>query len=381
MLFIAGGGRFAVGLTLRPIVDELGWARSELGLAVALFMVVSAAGMFAAGFLADRAGPRLVLSGGLLVCALGIGMMCLMTAPWHALVLYGVVYALGSGAASMIPVGVMVTRAFPQRLGIANAVVMSGMSVGQLVMIAALAAAMLSVTWRSVYLLLGLANLVLVPILIFAIPKTTAAQSKAARPEDGLNLRQAARTRQFWLLLAIYAICGFDDFFVSTHVVAFAQDRGVDAFLAGNLLAFMGLTGLIGVVAGGAFSDRFGPIWPTVLAFAARVVVFGLILVDQSALSVAIFALVFGATFMVTAPLTVVFVKQSFGSRHLGALTGLITMVHQVFGGLGAYFGAAVFDATGTYNNAFVLIGAVSLVAVILTLMLNRPGSASSVTL
>jgi predicted MFS family arabinose efflux permease len=378
VLFIAGGGRFAVGLTLRPIVDELGWGRSELGLAVALFLVVSAAGMFAAGFLADRAGPRLVLSGGLLVCAVGIGLMCLMTAPWHALVLYGVVYALGSGAASMIPVGVMVTRAFPQRLGIANAVVMSGMSVGQLFMIAALAAVMLSVTWRSVYLMLGLANLVLVPILIFAIPQTTAAQSKAARPDDGLNLREAARTRQFWLLLAVYAICGFDDFFVSTHVVAFAQDRGVDAFPAGNLLAVMGLTGLIGVVAGGAFSDRFGPVWPTVLAFAARVVVFGLILVDQSPLSVAVFALVFGATFMVTAPLTVVFVKQSFGSRHLGALTGLITMVHQVFGGLGAYFGAAVFDTTGTYDRAFVLIGVVSLAGVILTLMLKRQSPASS---
>lgn len=378
VLFLAGGGRLAVGLTLRPIVDELGWSRSELGLAVALFMVVSAGGMFVAGYLADRAGPRMVLSGGLLVCALGIGLMCVMTAPWHALVLYGVVYALGSGAASMIPVGVMVTRAFPQRLGFANAVVMSGLSVGQLVMIAALAAVMLSVTWRSVYLLLGVANLVLAPILIFVIPKTTAAESRAAQPDEGLGLRQASRTRQFWLLLAIYAICGFDDFFVSTHVVAFAQDRGVDAFLAGNLLALMGLTGLIGVVAGGAFSDRFGPIWPTALAFAARVAVFALILIDQSPLSVAVFALVFGLTFMVTAPLTVVFVKQSFGSRHLGTLTGLITMVHQVFGGLGAYFGAAVFDATGTYNIAFVLIGVVSLIAVGLTALLRSYKPASS---
>jgi len=75
--------------------------------------------------------------------------------------------------------------------------------------VGALAAAMLSVTWRSIYLLLGLANLVLVPILIFAIPQTTAAQSKAARPDDGLNLRQAARTRQFWLLLAVYACAAF----------------------------------------------------------------------------------------------------------------------------------------------------------------------------
>ena len=84
------------------------------------------------------------------------------------------------------------------------------------------------------------------------------------------------------------------------------QDRGVDAFLAGNLLALMGLTGLIGVIAAGAVSDRFGPVWPTALAFAARVVVFALVMVDQSPLSVAIFALVFGATFLVTAPLTVV---------------------------------------------------------------------------
>jgi predicted MFS family arabinose efflux permease len=378
VLFLAGGGRFAVGLTLRPIVDELGWGRSELGLAVALFQVVSAGGMFAAGYLADRKGPRLVLAGGLLICALGIGLMSLITAPWHALVLYGVVYALGSGAASMIPVGVMVTRAFPRRTGIANAVVMSGMSVGQLVMIATLAAVLLSVTWRSVYLLIGIANLAVVPLLFFAIPNLTAAESKAARPDGGLNLRQAARTRQFWLLLIVYAICGFDDFFVSTHVVAFAQDRGVDAFLAGNLLALMGLTGLFGVVAGGAFSDRFGPVWPTVLAFGARVVVFGLILLDQSPIWVAVFALVFGATFMVTAPLTVVFVQQSFGSRHLGALTGLVTMVHQIFGGLGAYLGAVLFDRSGSYDAAFVTMGVVSLVAVVLTLMLKRHKPASS---
>ncbi|HEY4142876.1 MAG TPA: MFS transporter, partial [Pseudolabrys sp.] len=350
----------------------------DLGLAVALFQIVSAMAMFAAGYLTDIAGPRRVLCAGLLVSAIGIGLMSVVAAPWHALLLYGVVFAIGNGAASMVPIGVVVTRAFPQRMGMANAVVMSGMSVGQLVMIAVLAAVMLSVGWRSVYTLLGIANLILLPLLFAAIPKATQAQTKAAQPAVGLNLKEAARTRQFWLLLAIYAICGFDDFFVSTHVVAFAQDRGVDAFLAGNLLALMGLTGLIGIVAAGVSSDRTGPLWPTALAFAARVAVFALIMFDQSPLSVAVFALVFGLTFMVTAPLTVVFVKESFGTRHLGTLTGLITMVHHVFGGLGAYLGAAVFDANGSYNTAFVIMGAVSLVAVGLTAMLRSYKPASS---
>jgi len=378
VLFIGGGSRFAVGLTLKSMVDDLGWGRSELGAAVALFQIVSAGAMFAAGYFTDIAGPRLVLCGGLLISGLGIGLMSAVGAPWHALVLYGVVFAIGNGAASMVPVGVLVTRAFPERLGTASAMVMSGMSVGQLVMIAVLAAVMLSVGWRSVYVCLGAANLVLLPLLIATIPKTTKAQSKAAQPTVGLDVRQASRTRQFWLLLAIYAICGFDDFFVSTHVVAFAQDRGVETFLAGNLLALMGLTGLVGIVAAGAVSDRLGPGWPTALAFGARVAVFALIMVDQSAISVAIFALVFGLTFMVTAPLTVVFVKESFGTRHLGTLSGLITMVHHVFGGFGAYLGAAVFDATGTYDVAFVLMGVSSLAAVGLTAILRSYKPASS---
>ena len=71
---------------------------------------------------------------------------------------------------------------------------------------------------------------------------------------------------------------------------------------------------------------------------------FALIAIDQSPLSIAVFALVFGATFLMTAPLTVLFVRDHFGMRHLGALTGLITMVHQIFGGIGAYGGALIFD-------------------------------------
>ena len=67
------------------------------------------------------------------------------------------------------------------------------------------------------------------------------------------------------------------------------------------------------------------------------------------------------------------FVAESFGTRHLGALTGLITMVHQIFGGIGAYLGAAVFDVTGTYDIAFSMMLAVSLLALLMTLLLRQP--------
>jgi predicted MFS family arabinose efflux permease len=276
--------------------------------------------------------------------------------------------------ASISPVGVMVTRAFPGRTGFANSAVISGMCIGQLVMIATLAAVLAEIGWRWVFVWLGIVHAVALPFLLIALPRRME-QKAAAVTHGGLSVRQAARTPRFWVLLAVYAICGFDDFFVSTHVVAFAQDRGVDSLLAGNLLAFMGLTGLMGLVATALASDRIGPAWISVIAFAARVAVLGLIAVDQSPVSIAVFALVFGATFLVTAPMTVLFVRDQFGMKHLGALTGLVTMVHQIFGGIGAWGGARLFDATGTYDAAFVLTLAVSVLALLLTLLLRRPAA------
>lgn len=372
VMLIGGGARFAIGLTFKPMVDEFGWSRGELGIAVGLYMVVSALATFLAGRLADRFSPRALLFFGTVIGGAGIGLMSLVTQPWHALVLYGVVFAIGNGAASLVVVGVIVMRAFPGRAGLANAVAVSGMSVGQLVMIAVLAAVLVQIGWRFVFVWVGLAHLLLLPLL-FALPGQGSGQRQIPAPRAGLTLRAAARTRRFWLLLCIYAICGLDDFFVTTHVAAFAQDRSLTPLVAGNLLALMGLTGLAGVIASGLASDRVGPVWPTAVAFLARIVVFGWIAVDQSPLSVAVFALVFGATFLVTAPLTVVFVRESFGTANLGALAGLITMTHQIFGGVGAYAGAAIFDATGGYDASFVVMLVSAAIALALTLMLRRP--------
>ena len=371
ILFVGGGARYAIGLTFKPMVTEFGWHRGELGLAVGAYLVVSAFATYLAGHLADRMSPRLLLSAGVLISALGIGLMSLVTQPWQALLFYGVVFGIGSGFASLTPVGVIITNAFPARTGFANAAVISGTSVGQLVIIAALATLLVQIGWSSVFVWLAIAHLAIIPILIVALPGGSHLYASLAR--GGLRLAEALRTRQLWMLLVIYAICGLDDFFVATHVVAFAQDRGVEALLAGRLLALMGLTGVIGLMITGLLSDLVGPAWTAALSFGMRVAVFGLIAVDQSASAIAIFALTFGATFLVTAPLVVLFVRDHFGMIELGALSGLVTMVHQIFGGLGAYGGALIFDTTGTYDAAFLILLVASCLAFALSLMLQRP--------
>ncbi|MFL6570531.1 MAG: MFS transporter, partial [Burkholderiales bacterium] len=232
VLFVGGGARFAVGLIFKPMVDELGWARGELGLAVGLYLVVSAFATFIAGRLADRMDARALLGAGTLLGGIGIGLMSLVSAPWQAMLLYGVIFAIGNGTASLTTVGVVVTRSVPRRAGLANAAVISGTSVGQLVMIAALAAVLVEIGWRAVFVWLAAAHLVMLPLLAPALPGMKPPGAAGAQ-RTGLDLAAAARTPRFWLLVAMYAICGLDDFFVATHVVAFAQDRGIAALVAG----------------------------------------------------------------------------------------------------------------------------------------------------
>lgn len=367
-LFI-GSARFAIGLTLKPMVDEMGWTRTDIGQAVGVFQVVTAVAMFVGGRMADSMNLRHVLGWGIGVCGLTMMLMSQVTQPWHVLILFGVFYAFANGIASVSPVGVMITRAFPSNAGFANGLATSGMSVGQLVIISVLAAVLVAIGWRSVFVWVGALHFLFLPFILYATPGAEAARKdRAGPPREGMSLGEAMRTRQFWMLIGIYAICGLDDFFVSTHVVAFAQDRGIDTLFAGNLLAFMGVVGLVGVIGAGAYGDRVGPAAGTAIAFAARIAVFLLVVIDQSRISVLIFAVVFGFTFLMTAPLTVLFIRDSFGMKNLGAIGGIIVMVHHTFGGIGAWLGAAVFDRTGAYTAAFTLMMAASVVALGMTL-------------
>ena len=373
VLLFNGGARVAIGLLLPPMEEELAWSRSELSLNVTVFMVLFASVLLFVGILVDRVGAGTVLGIGVLLCALGLGSMSLVEHPWQALLFYGVVFALGSAGTSVTPVGVLLSRWYPHRLGMANSIAISGMGLGQLLVISALTAQLASIGWRGSFLALGAATLVcILPVVLVA--RRTASPAPASG-KAAATLREVLASRRLWVLLVIYAICGFQVFLMATHVVAFAVDEGVDALLAGNMLAFMGLTGLGGVLLTGVLNDRYGPVLPTVICFALRTVLFAVLLVSREPAVIVGMVLLFGVTFWITAPLTVVFGREIAAMSLLGTVTGLITMVHHSAGGLGALVGGAVFDADGTYDRAFLLMLVLSAVALALSLALWRRGA------
>ena len=385
--FFGGGSRFSFGLMLKPMVDDLEWSRTTVSLLVTCFMLVSALAMPAAGRLADRYSLKGVLAAGVAAGGAGLALMRSVSAPWHAFALYGVVNGLGNAGASNPTVGVMVSRWFRERTGAAVSIATSGNAVGQLVIIAALASTIEALGWRNAFGALGAANLVVVlPLVLLAVrpppPVVSTGEGDDGPSSPGqrrLDLRGLLTSRSLLLLMAVYVICGFQDFFVVTHVVAFADDVGVGATLSGNILALMGILGLVGVIVSGLMSDAYGPSRPTVLCFVVRIAVFGAVLYFQQTSGVMVFALAYGFTFMITAPLTVVFARNTFGAERLGFVSGLLSMVHQVAGGLGAVFGAAVFDLWAGYDRAFLVMAVLAVLGAACTLAVReRPAPAAA---
>lgn len=390
ILFFSGGSRFAFGLMLKPMSEDLDVSRSTLSLAVTTFMVVSALALPFMGRLVDQWSLKGTIGIAAVVGGLGIGLMGQVQAPWQIFVVYGVVFGLGNAGSSISPVTVMISRWFPNRRGIASSGAVAGNALGQLVIVMALAAVLVSLGWRWSYTLLGIANLaVLTPLVFLAvrdIPKSPEVKGGSTAqeftpPDSPLSLKRALTSSQLVLLVLVYGVCGMQDFFVVTHVVAFARDQGMGSVLAGNMLALMGLMGLAGVLAAGFLADAFGAVRPTVICFIIRIFIFGFIIFDQSTASIMVFGLAYGFTNLITAPLTVVFVGNIFGVARLGTLAGAIVMVHQIAGGFGAFLGAWIFDNRGSYDDAFKLMLILSVVAVMLTYMVRErplPGVATS---
>ena len=386
VLFFSSGARFAFGLLLKPMSEDLELSRSALSLAATCFMIVGALTMPFVGRLVDSFSVRRVVSIAVIIASAGIGLMGFAQTQWQVVLLYGIIFAIGNGGSSVGPIGVMISRWFERGRGTATSAAMSGNAIGQLIIITALASALVHIGWRNACIALGVVTLLIVVPLVLALARSAPADNvpspsggrlgrgtdNPVRPEPveghaesraqsadtaALPARTIFSSRQLWILLVVYAVCGFQDFFVATHVVAFAQDKGLTAAFSGTLYAFMGLLGLFGVMSAGLLADRFGSVHPTALCFLARIVVF---------------ALLYGFTFLITAPLTVTFAGSMFGAPRLGMMSGIINMVHHIAGGLGALIGGIVFDARGSYDAAFVLMLALAVLASVLTFTIRE---------
>jgi len=180
------------------------------------------------------------------------------------------------------------------------------------------------------------------------------------------------KTYSFWLFLIVMFVCGSGDFLVTTHLIPFVTDHGIHPAKAGNMLAWLGLMSLFGILIAGPASDLIGNKIPIAIAFLLRFGAFLLILTYESPTSFYLFSVIFGFTYLVTGPITTTLLGRLYGFSHIGLLSGFVTTLHHLGGGFWAYIGGFIFDQTGSYRLAFICSAIMAFIAFLCCLLIRE---------
>lgn len=405
-LLASAGVRTAPGLIITPLEAEFSWTRTDISFAVAISLFIFGLGAPIGGSLIDRFGPRRVLLTGLIMIVVGLAMMYVMTELWHFHLWWGVAIGIGTGAISGTLGATVATRWFNQHRGLVLGLFSAAAAAGQFIFVPSLIAignngnqwrgihSLLMDTplatyaydpsgWRDIILVLILATVAaFVLVLLFmrnspqAMGLTAYGKANAvsvASDSRTTSLRDAIKTRDFWLLAGSFFVCGYTtNGLITTHLLPHSLEHGfVEAEMAGAI-ALMGAMNIVGSLISGSLTERFDNRKLLATYYGFRAVSLAALPFIYEMQSMLLFTIVYGFDWVATVPPTVNLTAQRFGRASIGSVYGWIYFAHMIGAGIASFAGGFFRDLIGDYHIVFISAAIMGIVASGLTMGISR---------
>jgi MFS family permease len=360
----------------RAYVQEFHTGRAGISLALTIHNFVAAFLATWIGGLTDRFGARKVVLPGM--CILGLILLSAQTIGskiWQLYIFYAMLGAVSSATTS-VPYGVIVSRWFDRRRGLALGFTQAGLGAGAILLPVLAQLLIARYGWRSAFAISGGAALTIpMPILALFLKEAPerigALVDSASGQVEGLDWSEIRKTRTFWIMIASFVLAGASVQACIIHIAQLLSDRGATPELATLAVSTAGLAMLAGRAGTGYFLDRyFGPhVAMTVFAIAAV----GMMLLAAgfadglALLGVFAVGLAFGAELDVIAYL----ISRYFGLRALGTAFGVAFGSFVLAAGIGPFLMGFAFDRTGSYGAP---LAGFSIATILAALLAGRLG-------
>jgi len=386
IMVIMGGTIYTFGIFFKPLAGDFGWTSAATSGAFSLQMIIHGLFYVITGRLNDRFGPRLVVSACCLLLGAGYLLMSRISDIWQLYLFYGVIIGIGMSG-SFVPLGSTVARWFVKRKGAMIGIAVAGISVGTMIMPPVASWLISSYGWRTSYVVMGLMVLVITistaqflrrdPTQMRLLPYgQSEAQGESSNVEvSGFSLQEAMHTRQFWLLCVAFLSFGVSQTAIMVHIVPHATELGISATAAANVFTAIGGLGIAGRIVMGGTSDRIGCRAALIICFVLLMAGFAWLLVIKDLWMLYLFAAVFGFGYGGTSALISPTVAELFGLRSHGVILGVVTFITTAGCAVGAVMAGGVFDITGSYQVAFLICVALSIISIVLSILLRPPAS------
>ena len=381
-MVIAGGTLVIFGVFFEPMLTEFGWARATSSGAVGLRIFLAALLSIVGGRLTDKFGPRPVVTVCGLFLGLGFFLMSRINTIWELYLVYGVL--LGVGMSGLwVPTISTVSRWFVKRRGMMTGIVLSGVSLGTIIM-PPLATWLITIyDWRSAYIIIGLVAMIFViaaaqfikrdPAQIGQLPdgENRVKKSILNLPTNSLSIKVAIHTRQFWLLCAVFGCLYFNGGAIGVHIVIHTMDLGIPAFDAANILAIMGGAGIIGKIIIGSTADKVGYKPVLFMGFTLMGVSLLWLLVAKELWAFYLFSVTIGFSSAGLIVLESPLIANLFGLGSLSIIMGGVEFISAILSAPSSIVAGYIFDIMGSYQLVFLILAGICIIGFMLSFMLK----------
>ena len=392
-LLVVAGIRATPSVLIVPLEQAFGWSRDKITLAVSIgLFLFGLMGPFAAAAM-QRFGIRRTMIAALVLLAAAMIGSSFVTSPLGLILTWGVLAGIGTGSMAMVLGVTVVNRWFESRRGTVLGLLTASTATGQLIFLPLLAWIVSRDDWRVVVWIVGGVALALIPLVALLLPERPqdlglmrlgATNDVASTNTQGnpiaaafRALRDASRTRTFWVLFITFFICGLStNGLIGTHLIAFCADNGVPEIQAAGMLAAMGIFDIAGTTFSGWLSDRYDNRILLCAYYGLR----GLSLMylpysDFSFYGLGLFTMFYGLDWIATVPPTVRLANERFGTQLSPLVYGWIGAGHQAGAAVAAYGAGVLRVQTNRYVEAFLFAGASCIIAAILILTIKPRAS------
>ncbi|MEM8767876.1 MAG: MFS transporter [Pseudomonadota bacterium] len=387
---------YVLGPFMMPMIEELGWSRSEFTLSRSLGQFVMGLTGFLIGAWVDRFGPRPLMLTGATVMSVSLALHAGVTEIWQWLLLNGVLATVGGALLGNLVVNVTLAKWFVEKRGQAVAWAAMGVSAAGIILTPAVTLSIDFTGWRETWILLAVATALLVYPMAFVMRRTpedhgwhpdgksdhqvATGQAERAKADfdHSLTRREALRTWVFYGLVFSFGLFTINIVVMLLQTVPYLTDSGFSRAEAAYAITVASIPALLSKPVWGYFIDRI-PAKP-------------LAAVGASGTGLALFAIVgsvatgnlfwiYAAFFLLglgwggMIPLQEVIWGAYFGRRYLGAVRSAALPFALLLGAAAPLAVSYYHDQTGAYDGALLVVAGLNVLSGIFLQLIPAPRS------
>jgi MFS family permease len=383
LLMIMSGITYSTPVLFRFFEADFAIGRAQAAFLFSCSQLLAfVAGPFAGG-LVDRAGPRVVVGGGLFVMAAGLIGASAAGSYVPLVICYGIV-GLGGGSV-YIPLLGLIQRWFYKRRGSATGIATTGVGIGTLAFPLLAASVADQFGWRVLCVvfaalcttigILAASFLVADPKLKGLVPDGVADEAQASGDQAvaGLTFGEVLRDRQFYLIYLSSFGAAVLSFMAFVHLPQQLAESGGDRLQAATIISVIGLFSLAARLGGGAWADRIGRV--RMIRIALMIMQATSVLWAVNIWSSGVFfvvAALFGITYGLCIALLPSVIADSFGNKQISKIIGVIYTAFALAAFVGPTMAGLLHDRYGNYGPALMACAVLSALALIASFGITR---------